>query len=110
MAGRKTRRPKKRPPPGWDTPLVQAVTTLAGDNLETLGDALRYALDETTEEQQAAPKFYWALVALRMAADGSGPMWTAQAAASYVVHGEPKISPRQKKQTPKGKRLPWPHR
>jgi hypothetical protein len=87
------------PETNWDKPLERAI----GD-VKTLLDAYQVLL-KLPKAKQKEPMVQAAAEALLMAAEGRGPMHTAQAAAAYAVHGPRQDIQPKKPKLKIGKRL-----
>lgn len=85
----------------WDRPLERSI-----DKVVTLLDAYNVLL-KLPKAKQKEPMVQAAAMALLMAAEGRGPMHTAQAAAAFAVNGprEDRLPERPKKPARKYKVL-----
>lgn len=90
----------------WNKPLERPIPRKGKPPVVTLYDAYQVLLD-MPKKKQAEPIPQACAEALIMAAEGRGPMHTAQAAASVAVNGEQEIptGPREKPKLKIGKRL-----
>lgn len=88
------------PETDWDRPLERAI-----GKVKTLRQAYDVLL-KLPKAKQKEPMVQAAAQALIMAAEGRGPMWTAQAAAAYAVNGPREdVQPKSKKPAKKYKIL-----
>lgn len=94
------------PTTDWNRPLERPIPRKGKKTVVTLRDAYQVLLD-MPKKKQAEPIPQACAEALIMAAEGRGPMHTAQAAASVAVNGEQKIptGPRQKNKPAKRYRI-----
>lgn len=93
------------PTTDWNRPLEKPIVKKDGTKVVTLLDAYKVLL-ELPKAKQKEPLPQAVAQALIMAAEGRGPMHTAQAAASLAVNGEKKRpEPKEKPKLKIGKRL-----
>lgn len=88
------------PETDWDRPLERAIGKVV-----TLLDAYKVLL-KLPKAKQKEPMVQAAAEALIMAAEGRGPMHTAQAAAAFAVNGPREDVQPKKPKLKIGKRLP----
>lgn len=83
----------------WETKLVRPVVPLSGKPIVTLSDARAYILGLPAAEK-SSEHLEAALEAILMAANGTGPIFTAQSAVAHIVHGPVKPLNRGKPDRP----------
>lgn len=87
----------------WSARLVKPVTPAKGKPIFTLADARTYILALPELEQQTQ-RVQDCTQAILMAAEGRGPMFTAQAAVALLVNGPIQLLKRETRDRPWMKR------
>jgi hypothetical protein len=87
----------------WSSKLIRPIVPPNGKPIVTLSDARAYIL-KLPEERQNDPLVQAGTEAILMAANGTGPMLSAQSGVAHLVHGPVKLLNREKRDRPWMKR------
>lgn len=87
----------------WRTKLIRPVVPAKGKPIVTLSDARAYIL-KLPKARQDEPIVQAGTRAVLMAANGTGPMLSAQSGVAHIVHGPVKLLNRGKPDRPWMKR------